>query len=80
MRWFDAHRVVGSSHNSIAPDLYIAVGISGQPQHLSGVRDAKVVLAINSDPDARIFRNCDYGILGDLYKVVPALTAALRGA
>lgn len=80
MRWFDAHRVVGSSHNSIAPDLYIAVGISGQPQHLSGVRDAKVVLAINSDPEARIFKNCDYGILGDLYKVVPALTAALRGA
>jgi electron transfer flavoprotein alpha subunit len=80
MRWFDAHRVVGSSHNAIAPDLYIAVGISGQPQHLSGVRDAKVVVAINSDPEARIFRNCDYGILGDLYKVVPALAAALRSA
>jgi electron transfer flavoprotein alpha subunit len=78
MRWFDSHRVVGSSHNQIAPDLYIAVGISGQPQHLSGVRDAKVILAINSDPDARIFKNCHYGILGDLYKVVPALTAALR--
>jgi len=80
MRWFDSHRVVGSSHNQIAPDLYIAVGISGQPQHMSGVRDAKVVIAINSDPDARIFKNCDYGILGDLYKVVPALTAALRKA
>jgi len=80
MRWFASHRVVGSSHNQIAPDLYIAVGISGQPQHMSGVRDAKVVIAINSDPDARIFKNCDYGILGDLYKVVPALTAALREA
>ncbi|MDR3670211.1 MAG: electron transfer flavoprotein subunit alpha/FixB family protein [Holophaga sp.] len=80
MRWFDSNRVVGSSHNQIAPDLYIAVGISGQPQHMSGVRDAKVVVAINSDPDARIFKNCDYGILGDLYKVVPALTAALREA
>jgi len=78
MRWFGSTRVVGSSHNQIAPDLYIAVGISGQPQHLSGVRDAKVVVAINSDPDARIFKHCDYGILGDLYKVVPALTAALR--
>ena len=80
MRWFDSHRVVGSSHNQIAPALYIAVGISGQPQHMSGVRDAKVVIAINSDPDARIFKNCDYGILGDLYKIVPALTVALREA
>ncbi|MDR3670425.1 MAG: electron transfer flavoprotein subunit alpha/FixB family protein [Holophaga sp.] len=80
MRWFGATRVVGSSHNQIAPDLYIAVGISGQPQHLSGVRDAKVVLAINSDPEARIFKHCQYGILGDLYKIVPALTAALRNA
>jgi electron transfer flavoprotein alpha subunit len=80
MRWFGPTRVVGSSHNQIAPDLYIAVGISGQPQHLSGVRDAKVVVAINSDPEARIFKNCDYGILGDLYQVVPALTAAFKGA
>jgi electron transfer flavoprotein alpha subunit len=78
MRWYESHRVVGSSHNQIAPELYIAVGISGQPQHMAGVRDAKVVVAINSDPDARIFKNCDYGILGDLYKIVPALTAALK--
>lgn len=80
MRWFDAHRVVGSSHNQIAPDLYIAVGISGQPQHMSGVRDAKVVVAINNDPEARIFKNCDYGLVGDLYKIVPALTAAFKTA
>jgi electron transfer flavoprotein alpha subunit len=56
------------------------VGISGQPQHMSGVRDAKVVVAINSDPEARIFKHCDYGILGDLYKIVPALSAAFRNA
>lgn len=78
MRWFGVTQVVGSSHNQIAPELYIAVGISGQPQHMAGVRDAKVVVAINSDPEARIFKNCNYGILGDLYKVVPALTEAFR--
>lgn len=78
MRWFGPERVVGRSHNQIAPDLYIAVGVSGQPQHTVGVRDAKVVVAINNDPEATFFKHCDYGILGDLYKVVPALTAALR--
>ncbi|MGI6684482.1 MAG: electron transfer flavoprotein subunit alpha/FixB family protein [Bacillota bacterium] len=78
MRWFSSDRVVGSSHSQIAPDLYMAVGISGQPQHMSGIRDAKVVVAVNNDPEARIFKNCDYGILGDLYKVVPALTSAFK--
>lgn len=78
MRWLDASRVVGTSTNSIAPDLYIAVGISGQPQHMSGVRGAKVVVAINNDPDAAIFGKCDYGVVGDLYQIVPALTAVLR--
>lgn len=78
MRWFTAHSVIGSSHNQIAPDLYIGIGISGQPQHMSGIRDAKVVVAINNDPEARIFKNCDYGILGDLYKVVPAMISAFQ--
>jgi len=78
MRWYGPERVVGRSHNQIAPDLYIAVGISGQPQHTVGVRDAKVVVVINNDPKAAFFKICDYGILGDLYKVVPALTAALK--
>lgn len=78
MRWFTSHSVVGSSHNQIAPDLYIALGISGQPQHMSGIRDAKVVVAVNNDPEARIFKNCDYGILGDLNKIVPALAAAFK--
>lgn len=78
MRWFTAHRVVGSSHNQIAPELYIAVGISGQPQHTAGIRDAKVVVAINNDPEARIFKSCNYGIVGDLYKVVPALVSVVK--
>lgn len=76
MRWFPPQKVVGSSHNQISPELYIAIGISGQPQHMSGVRDAKVIVAIDNDPDARIFKNCEYGIVGDLYKVVPELTKA----
>lgn len=78
MRWYGPERVVGRSHNQIAPDLYIAVGVSGQPQHSVGVRDAKIVVVINNDPKAAFFKACDYGILGDLYKVVPALTAALN--
>jgi electron transfer flavoprotein alpha subunit len=78
MRWFTSHSVIGSSHHQIAPDLYIGIGISGQPQHTSGIRDAKVVVAINNDPEARIFKNCDYGILGDLYRIVPALTSAFQ--
>lgn len=78
MRWFPAERVIGSSHNQIAPELYIGVGISGQPQHVSGIRDAKIVVAINNDPEARFFKNCDYGILGDLNEIVPALTQALK--
>ena len=78
MRWYDASHVVGTSSSQISPDLYIAVGISGQPQHMSGVRNAKLVVAINNDPDATIFKKCDYGILGDLYQIVPALTAALK--
>lgn len=78
MRWYGPERVVGRTHNQIAPDLYIAVGISGQPQHAVGVRDAKIVVVINNDPEATFFKACDYGILGDLYKVVPALTAAFR--
>ena len=78
MRWLPASRVVGSSHKHISPALYIAVGISGQPQHLAGVRDSKVLVAVNNDPDARIFKHCDYGIIGDLYNIVPALIAEFK--
>lgn len=75
--WVDKERYVGRSGQKIAPRLYLALGISGMPQHLDGVRDAKVVAAVNSDPDAPIFRAAGYGIVGDLYEVVPALVAAL---
>ncbi len=75
--WVPKDHYVGRSGQHIAPRLYLAVGISGAPQHLEGVRGAKVVAAVNSDPDARIFRSADFGIVGDLYEVVPALIDAL---
>lgn len=78
MRWFPEERVLGSSHNSAAPDLYIGIGVSGSPNHTSGVSDSKVLVAINNNPDAEIFGCCAYGIVGDLCEVVPALTEALK--
>ncbi|HWQ76627.1 MAG TPA: electron transfer flavoprotein subunit alpha/FixB family protein [Syntrophomonas sp.] len=76
-RWFEHSRVVGSSTQRISPRFYLAVGISGQPQHMMGVRGVKTIVAINNDPEAPIFGKCTYGIVGDLNAVVPALTAAL---
>ncbi len=78
MRWYPPERVLGSSHHSTAPDLYIAVGISGNPNHISGVRDASCIVGINNDENAGIFNYSKFGIVGDLNKVVPALTAALK--
>ena len=75
--WIAKERNIGISGQQIAPDLYVAIGISGQLQHMVGVRDAGVIVAVNSDKNALIFKQCDYGIVGDLYTVVPALTAAL---
>lgn len=75
--WMPAERYVGVSGATIAPDLYLAVGISGQVQHLVGVRGAKVVVAINKDKNAPIFAHADLGVVGDLYEVLPALVAAL---
>jgi electron transfer flavoprotein alpha subunit len=76
--WRPHHEHVGQTGITIRPNLYIAAGISGAIQHLAGVNQSKVIVVINTDPEAPFFKAADYGIVGDAFEVLPKLTAAMQ--
>lgn len=78
LRWLPEEQYIGLSGQKVSPKLYFAFGISGQIQHLTGIRNSRIIVAVNNDPKAPIFEFSDYGIVADLYQVLPALTDAIR--
>ena len=78
MGWYPKERQIGQTGTTIRPKLYIALGISGAVQHLVGISGARRIIAINIDPEAQIFNNCDYGVIGDLFEVVPELIKIIK--
>jgi len=78
LKWLSEDHWIGLSGHKVKPKLYIAAGISGQIQHIAGMRDSSIIVAINKDPEALIFKSADYGIVGDLYEVLPKLTEAIK--
>jgi electron transfer flavoprotein alpha subunit len=78
--WLPMERQIGSSGQTVAPKLYLALGISGAIQHVVGMKGARTVVAINKDSNAPIFEIADYGVVGDIFELMPALTEALEKA
>ena len=78
LKWLSEDHWVGLSGHKVAPKIYFAIGISGAPQHLAGITDAKIVVAVNKDKSAPIFKNADYGVVADLYQFIPVLMKKIK--